>query len=147
MNTFNAINKSATNLGKFSYKILNNSDALVFNKTKIFRGTKYDLHNGFIHLSKDLVQCKGVLYKFFPSQSIVIYKLNNDKLINLQENIKKNGESYLKYEGQLTEDHIIDSKSIHHDCNDIMTYWHEINNLENLFGNSNIFVKEYAIKY
>ena len=113
-------NKTATNFGKFSYKILNHSDALVFNRTKIFRGTSYDLHNGFIHLSKDLVQCKTVLYKHFPSQSIVIYKLNNLMLLNLQENIKKNGELYLKYDGQLTKDHIIDSKSIHHDCNDIM---------------------------
>ena len=134
MNTYNIINKPITNLGKFSYKILNHSDALVFSRNKIFRGTNHDLINGYIHLSKDLVQCKSVLYKFFPSQSFVIYKLNNDKLVNLQENIKKNGDSYLKYEGHLLESQIIDSKSIHHDCNDIMTYWRDINNLDKIFN-------------
>ena len=74
--------------------------------------------------------------------------------MNLQENIKKNGESYFKYNGQLLESQVIESKSIHHDCNDIMSYWHDINNLEKIFENNqietknhNIFVKEYAIKY
>lgn len=144
--------KTVSNFGNFSYKILNHSDALLFSRNKVFRGTHHDMNTGYIHLSKNLLQCKDVLYRFFPSQSVVIYKLDNSKLINLKENIKKNGDIYLKYNGQLLANHVIDSKSIHHDCNDIMSYWHEINNLESVFGDkiiekNNIFIKEYAVKY
>lgn len=149
------MNKIGSNIyGKYSYKILTSSDALIFNRTKVFNGTIRDLQDGHICLSENLMQCKGILYKQFPNQSTVIFKFDNSKLGNLSTKMSKTGDVFLKCTAPLRLEHVIDSKDIYHDINDIISHWKQINNLENIFNDQDAKskyysdnIKEYAIKY
>jgi hypothetical protein len=145
------MSKFISNIPKFSYKILNLSDALVFSTLGKFLGTNHDMSNGSIHLSSNIQQCKYVINKFYPCQSITVYKLDNEKLQNVREKINKNGDVFLKCDTPIYKNSIIKTFDIYHDDSNILEYWKKINKLDDLFEQNEkdkkIFIKEYAIKY
>jgi hypothetical protein len=145
------MSKIISSIPKFSYKILNSSEALVFSRSGIFFGTRCDMSNSSIHLSSNIKQCKYVINKFYPYQSVTIYKLDNNKLQNLKEKVNENGNAFLKCNIPINKNSIVESFDVYYDESNILEYWNKINALETLFEpnkkDKRTFVKEYAIKY
>ena len=68
---------------KFIYKICSKFEWSNFQKKKIFRGTKQDIADGYIHFS-DKNQVKSTLKRhFFGQDKLILLKVDTSKLENL----------------------------------------------------------------
>ena len=68
---------------KFVYKICTKLELLESKKIGVFKGSKKDLEDGYIHFS-DKEQIKGTLKKFFINQKdLILLKVEALKLKNL----------------------------------------------------------------
>ena len=116
-----------------SYKVMDFVQHGKFNKNKLYSNPINQCIDGKTYLIPSSEQLKKYIMSKYPNQSIVLYKIDHNKI----KNVNYCDHNQLFLINELSHDEIISQKILFFDVNRINEYFNDLENLEKFDSESN----------